>query len=229
MFSKVASIALLASIAPQALATLYITAPVANTVCQANQPCKITWNDDGVAPALKDIGVVQGGIYVGSVTSQTQIQPIGSIDVSATPEWSFTPGASIGENGAYYFLRFESIGLKDPNNAANPWIGFSAKFTLQGMTGTFSDTIKSQISAAPGSSTSDTPAASSTPAASTTGSSTLATVTKASTGSGSPTKATTSSTSTSSQGAGSRVVGGGAGLIGTLVAGLVAVVAASAL
>ncbi|KAF4613151.1 hypothetical protein D9613_011167 [Agrocybe pediades] len=43
------------------------------------------------------------------------------------------------------FIRFESISLKDAAQPQFPALAFSHKFSLSGMTGTFSDEVKAQI------------------------------------------------------------------------------------
>lgn len=77
----VASFVAAATLVPQSLAKLYVsfltlvydhsgdkfgiltltypiqlTSPVASTTCQAGQPCTVSWNDDGNAPTLSQIG-----------------------------------------------------------------------------------------------------------------------------------------------------------------------------
>jgi hypothetical protein len=77
---------------------------------------------------------------------QTPLQQIvPSVDVSTTSSVQFTPDASIGPNGNEYFVRFESISLKDAKAPQFPALAFSAKFTMAGMTGTFNATVQAQI------------------------------------------------------------------------------------
>ncbi|KAI0718604.1 hypothetical protein C8T65DRAFT_570394 [Cerioporus squamosus] len=161
MFSSV--LLVLAAVAP-AFATIFTTSPVGSTSWTAGQQQTISWQDDGTAPALADFGLAKVSVYVGNVNQQTMVQSISdSVDVSKTSSIVFTPDASVGENGAYYFIRFESLALKDASNPSFPALAFSSKYTMSGMTGTFSADVKAQIAAASGATSA--PAATSTPAA----------------------------------------------------------------
>ena len=147
MFS--AALLFLAAAVSPALATVYVTSPVATSSWPAGQQQTVSWKDDGIAPSLANFGPSKVSVYVGSQTQQTMVQSIvTSVDLSTTSSIVFTPDASTGENGQYYFIRFESISFKDPNNAAYPALAFSSKYTMTGMTGTFSADVKAEISAA---------------------------------------------------------------------------------
>ena len=67
------------------------------------------------------------------------------VNVATTPSIEFTVDPAVGENGKYYFIRISSTTLKD---GANPYLSFSAIFTLNGMSGTFNQTVKNQIQGA---------------------------------------------------------------------------------
>jgi len=142
--------AVVLALSASALATLFPTAPVAATVWQAGMPQTISWQEstDGQAPHLKDFGPALISIYVGNAQQQTKLQPITTIDVSTTGQIQFTPDPKIGPNGAFYFIRFESVSLKDSAAPQFPALAFSAKFTLQGMTGTFPPDVQAQIDGA---------------------------------------------------------------------------------
>jgi len=149
MLSTFFAATLVASLAPQALATIFITEPVLSTTCTAGSVCNVRWNDDGNAPTLSTIGASSVGLYVGSVQQQTLLQDItDSIDVSTASSVQWTPDANVGSNGNFYFVRFSSLALKDTTNVNFPYQSFSAKFTLNGMTGTFNSTVQSQINGA---------------------------------------------------------------------------------
>lgn len=196
----------LASIAPFARAGLYLTNPVATTSLAAGQQGTIAWQDDnnGTATNLAAIGPCIVGLFVGSSTQQTMVQTLGTaVDVSKNNSLTWTPDAAAGQTGPYYFIRFQSVGLKDPSNAANPYQAFSAKFTLTGMTGHFTDTENAQISGA-----SVAVGASSTPGSATTSGSTVhASATSGSTAStakaaGSAAASSTTGSNTKKNGAG---------------------------
>jgi len=98
---------------------------------------------------LKDFGPTKISIYVGNSQQQTSLQLISaSTDVSTINELNFTPDPTIGPNSKEYFIRYESISLKDPTSPQFPALAFSAKFELTGMTGNFSADVLQQISGA---------------------------------------------------------------------------------
>jgi len=178
------------TLAAAAIARPFTTAPVASTTYTGGQSAVVRWQDDGTAPSLEDFGPASISIYVGNAQQQTRLQVLNaSVDVSEAGEITFTPDASIGPNSKEYFIRYESLELKDAAQPQFPALAFSAKFELTGMTGVFSADILSQIagqSTAPLSPTSS-------------GSSTTPRSTPATTSTGSPTssKAVTSTSSTS--------------------------------
>ncbi|KAJ2922925.1 hypothetical protein H1R20_g14202, partial [Candolleomyces eurysporus] len=125
-------------------------------------------------PPLKDFGPSRISIYVGNALQQTSLQVVApSVDVSTQGAVTFTVDPTIGPNSNEYFVRIESLSLKDAAQPQYPALAFSAKFTLNEMTGTFSPAISSQIagqSTAPlQSQTSAAPRTTGTAAATTTG------------------------------------------------------------
>ncbi|KAG6889945.1 hypothetical protein C0995_013472 [Termitomyces sp. Mi166 len=174
MFSK--SLILFA-LSASALGKVFITSPTASTTFVGGQQATISWQDDGMAPSLKDFGPAKVSIYAGNAQQQTSLQLIvPSVDVSTTQSIQFTPDPSIGPNGNQYFIRVESLSLKDSAAPQYPALAFSAKFTMSGMTGTFSQAVIDQIngqSTAPlAGATSAAPASKATPSPSLTPSST---------------------------------------------------------
>jgi hypothetical protein len=197
-----------------ALANVFITFPVASTTLTGGQQANITWQDDGKSPSLQQFGPAKISIYVGNAQQQTSLQLAGQVDVSTASSLSFTPDPTIGPNGNEYFIRVESISLKDATNPQYPALAFSAKFTMAGMTGTFTPAEQSQIdgqSTAP-IGTTTVPA----PTASTTAS--LTTSKAASTASASVSKSAASATSTakSTSGAAGLAVSGFAAVAGAV-------------
>jgi len=143
MFSKAFVVLAFAS---AAFANVFITSPVATTTLSGGKEATITWQDDGKSPALKDFGPAKISIYVGNAQQQTSLQTISaSVDVSTESSLKFTPDASIGPNGSEYFIRVESLSLKDASQPQFPALAFSSKFTMDSMTGTFSADILAQI------------------------------------------------------------------------------------
>lgn len=171
MFTKV--LVILASVSA-AFAVPYITQPVASTTFHGGQNATVSWQDSGSNPTLAQYGPCSISIYVGNAQQQTQLQTLNaSVDVSKVNSITITPDPTIGPNSNEYFIRMESLALKDPNQPQYPAMAFSAKFTLDGMTGTFSAAVQSQIngqSTAPLSSpTGSSNSGSAVPAATTTG------------------------------------------------------------
>ncbi|KAF8902602.1 hypothetical protein CPB84DRAFT_1814898 [Gymnopilus junonius] len=114
-----------------AFANVFITAPVASTTYTAGQQATVQWQDDGhllPSPTLTSLQLLNG-----------------SVDVSKVNSITFTPDATVGPNSGEYFIRVESLSLKDASQPQFPALAFSAKFTLAGMTGTFNAAVQSQI------------------------------------------------------------------------------------
>ncbi|GLB39818.1 putative ser-Thr-rich glycosyl-phosphatidyl-inositol-anchored membrane family protein [Lyophyllum shimeji] len=183
MLSK--SLVVLAASA-SAFATVYVTSPTATASFTGGQQATISWQDDGKAPSLKDFGPAKVSIYAGNAQQQTLLQQIvASVDVGSTQAIQFTPDPSIGPNSSEYFIRFESLGLKDPAAPQYPALAFSAKFTMSGMTGQFSPAVQAQIQ---GQSTAPLAGATAAPTGATTQGLAASTTSRTSTGSATGTK-----------------------------------------
>ncbi|KAH8833884.1 hypothetical protein DL96DRAFT_1578722 [Flagelloscypha sp. PMI_526] len=97
-------------------------------------------------PSLADFGNAKVSIYAGNSQQQTSLQTISeSVNVATTSSIQFTPDPKIGPNANEYFVRVESLALKDAASPQFPALAFLAKFTMAGMTGEFSDAVKAQI------------------------------------------------------------------------------------
>ncbi|KXN89758.1 hypothetical protein AN958_05298 [Leucoagaricus sp. SymC.cos] len=144
MFFK--ALAFFALAASPALATVFLTSPVASSTFHGNQQATISWQDDGSAPSLQDFGNAMVSIYVGNAQQQVQLQLIvPGVNVATTSSIQFTPDPSIGPNSNEYFVRIESLAAKDPKNPQFPAEAFSAKFTMDNMGGTFNSTVQALI------------------------------------------------------------------------------------
>ncbi|KAI0316874.1 hypothetical protein OF83DRAFT_1124387 [Amylostereum chailletii] len=183
MFAKLSPFALLAASIPSTLATLFVTQPVATTVWPVGTTVTVQWQDNGVAPALASYSVCDVGLYAGSVTAQTLLQSIGTLDVSTANSLDFQIHSDIGPNEQAYFVRFTSTTLKDTTNTQYPAQAFSAIFAVSGATGTFNSTVQAQVAAQPGAS----------------GASSVASSTAASTAQSSATKAASATASTTAK------------------------------
>ncbi|KAG8950119.1 hypothetical protein FRC04_007974 [Tulasnella sp. 424] len=129
----------------QTAATIYVTEPVASTICTAGTACNVRWNDDGNVPVLATIGVCNIELCTGGVQQQTCLQTIAQADVSTNAYVTYLPDATVGPNGSMYFVKYTSLNYKDPATPTVPFTAYSAKFTLNGMTGTFNATVQAQI------------------------------------------------------------------------------------
>ncbi|KAH9974378.1 hypothetical protein BGW80DRAFT_1170560 [Lactifluus volemus] len=165
MFSSLVALSL-AAILPSALATVYVTEPVASTSLAGGKPAAIKWQDDGNAPTLANFGPAAIALCVGSQIQQIVLQVISTnTDVSKVNTINWTPTATVGPDSDAYFIKFTSNGLQDVHNPQYPAEAFSAKFRMTDMTGAFNSTIMGLINGASSAGT----AAPTTPAASSSG------------------------------------------------------------
>jgi len=134
------------SLAAAASATVFITSPTQSTTCSGGQVCQINWEDNNAAPNLTAFGPAQVFLGVGNAQQQTMLQTISNnVNVATTSAIQFTVDPNAGGNSNDYFIRVQSITLKDPTQPQFPALSFSAKFTLNNMTGTFNATVQSEI------------------------------------------------------------------------------------
>lgn len=143
MFFKAA---LLASLTASAFATVFITSPTANSNFEGGKKTTISWQDSPDKPSLAQWGPSKVSIYTGNVNQQTMLQEISpNVDVSKINTIEFTPDASIGPNGKFYFVRIESLALKDSKDPKLPALAFSATFPMSNMSGKFSAAVQAQV------------------------------------------------------------------------------------
>jgi len=134
--------------ASPALAELSVTAPIGTTTCTGGQTCAVTWEDNHSGVSLAQQGNCTVALYTGNAQQQTFLQPIAypnSINVSQIQTVQFTVDPTVGPNSNLYFIRFSSTTLANPTSPTNPYLSFSAKFTLAGMSGTWNSTVQQQI------------------------------------------------------------------------------------
>jgi len=145
MFVKSITLVLI-SFAASVLADVYITAPTNLSVITGGQPAVVQWEDDGKSPSLAEWGNASISIFVGNAIQQTALQLItASVNLSQTLTAGFTPNPEIGPNSHEYFVRIQSLTLKDSSDPQYPALAFSSKFTLKGMNGTFNSTEQTEI------------------------------------------------------------------------------------
>jgi len=143
MFSKAFVLLALAS---QAFATVFITNPVATSSFVGGAEVTISWIESGSGPTLEEFGPSIISVYVGNAQQQTRLQTIvEDVNVATSGSVQFTPDPTIGPDSREYFIRVESLSLKDEDQPQFPALAFSAKFGLTGMSGEFTPAALAQI------------------------------------------------------------------------------------
>ncbi|GAA5980325.1 hypothetical protein JCM11641_001767 [Rhodosporidiobolus odoratus] len=145
-----AFLTLLFSLAGSTLAKVYIYKPVESSHYQPGESFTVSWRDDGTPPSWEEWGPSTIGLYTGSATSQTLLTTLGTIsDPSKSSEHLITIDGQWGGNSSDYFIRIESTSSQNPETD-DPLQAFSARFTLSGMTGKFSEEVEAQLAGATG-------------------------------------------------------------------------------
>merc|ERR1712072_229562 len=95
-------------------ATIAPTFPVAGDVCHGTSECSLQWIDDGAEPSADRFGATRVGLFVGTVNDQVEIQDLGMVE-DPVNEQNLRPriDPSVGSNGDFYFIRFESTEAQD--------------------------------------------------------------------------------------------------------------------
>lgn len=132
-------VALLASL-QAAFAVPFFTNPIASTSATGGQKLRIKWKDNDKAPAYSAKAWGNSTVYLaaGSQNTQFKLQTLASNVSPSRHSGSYTVDKSIGPSGKYYFIRMEG---SEKDSAGNPVMAFSARFTLQGMSGKFNSTV----------------------------------------------------------------------------------------
>jgi len=138
--------AFIISLAVSALGDVYITSPTGSSTFTGGQQASVKWQDDGTSPSLAQFGAASIAIYVGNAIQQTQLQVInGSVNVATTSSIQFVPNPSIGPDSNEYFIRIQSLSYMNPQQPQYPALSFSSKFTLTGMSGSFTSAEQAEI------------------------------------------------------------------------------------
>jgi hypothetical protein len=142
MFRFAVLVALLACVASlqSVLATPYFTAPVAATTANGGSKLQVKWTDNGKSPTYdaKNWGNATLWLAAGSENTQYKLQTIKANFAPSRKSVSFTVDKTIGPSGQYYFIRMEGT---DTGSNGYPVMSFSARFTLNGMSGQFNSTV----------------------------------------------------------------------------------------
>ncbi|KAF7352163.1 hypothetical protein MVEN_01179500 [Mycena venus] len=116
----------------------FFTTPSATVGFTGGQPANITWTLVDF-PGLPTFGNAKATVSSASPLLNSTLQLISdNVDIN-TLFLPFTPDPSIGPNGRYYFIVFESLN----DNSSFRIESFSPAFTLSGMTGSFNMSIVS--------------------------------------------------------------------------------------
>jgi len=124
-------------------AALFILHPFKGSTCWAEQPCVVTWENDGVKPVLASIGVSTVALY----NNQQLIQTLPPVNVETTSYFSFTPLPGAGPNSDGYYITFTSTKFNVSED--EPYRGYSPFFQLCGMSGSFNSPLPSATSSIP--------------------------------------------------------------------------------
>ncbi|TVY71307.1 Cell wall synthesis protein KRE9 [Lachnellula suecica] len=131
------ALVVLATLAPFASAVPIISSPAAGASLPGGAAIKVTWADDGVAPAISALTTYQIFLYSGANASPAQLW--------ASPAASFTAGNSasitipLGTGGSTTNAYF--LGLQSTATAGGTVTTYSSRFTLTGMTGSFAPAV----------------------------------------------------------------------------------------
>ncbi|KAJ7222798.1 hypothetical protein C8J57DRAFT_242887 [Mycena rebaudengoi] len=117
----------------------FFTTPSATVGFTGGQLANITWTLANLPSPT--FGNAKATVVGGYDLRKRTLQLISdNVDIN-TLFLPFTPDPSIGPNGAYYFIVFESLN----GNSSFPIEAFSPEFTLSGMTGSFNTSIVSTL------------------------------------------------------------------------------------
>jgi len=161
----------LAAIQP-AVSVPALTAPVSSTKGHGGKLLSVKWKDNGNSPKISTWKGVNIFLATGSTNVQYKLQQLASNISTHKTHGKYAVDKSVGPNGGFYFIRMESV---TTNSAGIPDMAFSAKFTLDDMTGKFNSTVMSQASSGTLGGSSSSSSSSGTSAAHVASSSTLRT------------------------------------------------------
>jgi len=133
------AVLLLATYTPLAFAIPKITIPATATTVTAGKPFTITWVDDGATPNLANLLTYQIFLYSGGDGAPSQLFNLvtnGAFSTGSSVQGLPIP-ATIGAAapGKYF------IGIRAVAKAGGTITTFSERFTITGMTGTFSAAV----------------------------------------------------------------------------------------
>lgn len=93
-------------LAAPASAAVFASRPANSTVATAGEPFELKWIDDGTQPTLAAMGPTDIDLCVGTKESHVCIQKVAEgFDMSQNTT-TFTPDASLGEDGQYYLFKY---------------------------------------------------------------------------------------------------------------------------
>ncbi|KAN0062275.1 hypothetical protein ACQY0O_005456 [Thecaphora frezii] len=140
-------VTMVALAAGSAMATVVVTLPVASTTGSGGERLEVQWKDDGTAPKAADWGSLNIFLCTGSHDVQYRLQELGTAVSTDKTDGKYKIDPTVGPNGGYYFIRFEGT---QPGADGKAPMAFSARFTLDNMSGNFNQTVMDQVNGAGG-------------------------------------------------------------------------------
>jgi len=127
----------LAMLAPLASAVPVISSPAASASVPGGTAFNVEWKDDGTAPAIADLSGYQLLLYSGSGTDPVSLYTASNGVLSSGTSVTVTVPVGIGGStaNAYFF------GLMSTATAGGTITTYSSRFTLTGMSSTFSPAV----------------------------------------------------------------------------------------
>lgn len=135
--------------------------PCRSTNGSGGKNLDVEWKDDGSSPKASDWGNINIYLATGSHDVQYKLQTLDTNVAYNKGTGSYKIDADSGPSGGFYFLRFEGTA-----GNGTPPMAFSARFSLNGMSGTFNSTVQAQLSSSGGTASAGGAAATVTSAAS---------------------------------------------------------------
>ncbi|KAK0532769.1 hypothetical protein OC835_003241 [Tilletia horrida] len=132
---------LLCLFASSAQAGVYITSPDASTK-ESGTRMEISWRDDHKKPTLKNWGNLTIYLGTGSSTSQFMLQRLATDVRPNAHSAKVKIDRSVGASSSEYFIRI--VGGATLNDGTHPE-SYSARFTLDKMTGKFNSTVEAAL------------------------------------------------------------------------------------
>ncbi|KAH8805608.1 Ser-Thr-rich glycosyl-phosphatidyl-inositol-anchored membrane family-domain-containing protein [Xylogone sp. PMI_703] len=131
---------------PLVIADVSITAPAAGASVPGGTTFTITWTDSNSAPSISDLTSYQIFLYSGSNAAPAQLYSLGQGTFANGNSFTATVPVGVGGTGTNAYF----IGIMSTATAGGTITNFSNRFTMTGMTGTFSQAVKDALATVTG-------------------------------------------------------------------------------